>query len=608
MAKMKVKKGSKESVTPDQLGLGEVTDVKINAVRPEVLDWSTDWVTNRAFRSGSKEVKALKELVLPPLDAKQPEEEYTIYLDQAILFTATAETADIWEGLIFKKEPVYKVDNREPTEQEKKALLAVTDTGMSATELLREVIDEVIQTNRYGVLVDYPLQDISGEEKSRKQQLEDGDFSNCLSYEPEAIINWHYSLIKGDKMLSAVILKEKVQVFNTGSFETEDTFQYRVLTLEKNEKAGTRNGYVYRQQVYTEQKKENSEKSQFRLDLDVYPTIDTGQGAKNLDMIPFWIFNRAGQESADKLKAAIIAGIVELNKGHFRNSADYENEIHRSSIKTPVIPGGAALDKDIRMGGVIETQYPDAKPYILESKSPSPLASEMKAKEERMASIGARALGQNNAQVTTETARIQAAGEESTLGDLANIISEDFADMLQFKLNWDFGNIGIVTVQLNTDYFENEISIPELIKAWAWVEAGGGSFDAYFNLLDKRNVYPKDWTMEQELARIKATQLIVDGVETDEDGEVIETTPKILDENGNSLSGAIPPGVTLNGAQISAAIKVAESVASGDINPEQGVALLVAMGVSPDEARTMIPASDKNTQNVKKVVEEIEEL
>ncbi len=535
-----------------EIGLGETTDSQINTVRPEVLEWEPEWELNRAFRSGNHEVRQLRERVLPKLDAKQSDESYDAYLDQAILYEAASETADAWEGMVFKVAPVFTINGEELDETMQKYLNSVTDTGLSATELLREITDEVITTNRFGVLVDYPVADDEDAGKSRLEQLRDGDFSSCIKYHAESIINWHHEVVNGTKTLVALVLKEAIDNFNFNSFTIEETFQYRVLTLEPGE---SESGYIYRQRVYLETEIDNipavgvkpignassgtAKTQSFELILDIIPTMDKGDGnnGQPLEFIPFWLYNRAGQDDIEVIKEPLLGGITELNKGHFRNSADYENEIHKVSIKSPVIPGGIMDGKDLVMGAPIVTAYTESRPYILETANVSPLAAEMEAKEKRMAMLGAKALGTQASNISEETARIQAAGEESVLGDVATIISEDFSDMLLFKLQWDFGpSMTSATVTLNTDFWENEIDIPDLLSAFGWMQSGGGGMETYFNLLKKRNVYKEGWTMEQEIESIAETQKLLNKMDIGKPvEETVDISPITLDENGDPV-------------------------------------------------------------------------
>jgi len=516
------------------LELGDITDANISAVRSEVIEWQHNWRMNRAFRAGSQEVRKLQEGVLPKIDEEQSKESYAVYLEQAILYQAAQETADAWGGLIYKKDPVYSINGTQASELYADYLNSITDDGMSATELLREITDEVITVNRFGILLDYPVLSLEDAQISRAEQLEQKVFSNALQYKAESIVNWFVQTINHKKQLTILVLKERLDNFNMQSYSTQGTFQYRVLTMESSEL--TASGYAYRQRVFKDiTESSDAKKHQFELILDVTPLND----GIPMEQIPFWLFNRAGQESLGTVKPSLLDGITEINKGHFRNSADYENEIHRTSIKTPVIPGGLAEDsKNLSMGGVLETAFVEAKPYILESTSPSPLAEEMASKEKRMAYLGARVLGTSDSRITAETARIQAASEESILGDMANIISDDFSDMLKFKMQWDFGeDIFEVSTELNTDFWENEINIPDLISAFGWLQSGGGSLETYYNLLNKRNVYSKNWSLEQEKVKILETQKWLQSNEVGAigTGEVINTGNVILNNDSGEL-------------------------------------------------------------------------
>ena len=59
---------------------------------------------------------------------------------------------------------------------------------------------------------------------------------------------------------------------------------------------------------------------------------------KPFNYIPFWCLNVYGNMT-DKVKEPEILDLVEMNIGHYRNSADREYELHYVAMKTPIFPG-----------------------------------------------------------------------------------------------------------------------------------------------------------------------------------------------------------------------------------------------------------------------------
>jgi hypothetical protein len=228
-------------------------------------------------------VKAAGEKYLPRLEA-QTDEEDDAYRARASLFNATARTADGYLGLIFRRPPFVKApgdgrpeDRRRKTEDGPgeevrgrrsevsaigKAMEGfVNDADMQGTSLAnyaKNVVKEVVAVGRAGTLMDW-----EGESENRVY---------ASLYAAEKIINWRVERISGRNVLSLVVLKEAVEVPETGDgsagaspyqdgFEVRNVEQLRVLRLEeardqRSEVRGQREG-EYRCVVEVWRKKED---------------------------------------------------------------------------------------------------------------------------------------------------------------------------------------------------------------------------------------------------------------------------------------------------------------------------------------------------------------
>jgi hypothetical protein len=114
------------------------------------------WLRARDVFAGEDAVKAGGVRYLPRLDS-QSDEEYAAYKERASFFNATARTGDGLVGLVFRREPTFKIPKISSAVG--RALAAfVADANMLGTSLpayAKDVVREIITTGRAGSLVDW---------------------------------------------------------------------------------------------------------------------------------------------------------------------------------------------------------------------------------------------------------------------------------------------------------------------------------------------------------------------------------------------------------------------------------------------------------------------
>jgi hypothetical protein len=71
----------------------------------------TAWLRARDVIAGEDAAKLAGEIYLPRLDS-QSDDEYSAYKTRVSFFNATARTADGYIGLIFKREPTFKIPEK----------------------------------------------------------------------------------------------------------------------------------------------------------------------------------------------------------------------------------------------------------------------------------------------------------------------------------------------------------------------------------------------------------------------------------------------------------------------------------------------------------------
>ncbi len=192
----------------------------VNSTHPDYDASLPAWLRARDVFAGEDAVKAAAEKYLPRLDC-QDDKEYLAYKNRASFFNASARTADGFVGLIFRRDPTFKLPDAGTGVGD--ALIEFVEDadmlGTSLTAFSKKLVTEIIGVGRAGTLVDW-----NAEAEQR---------AYAVAYTAEDIINWHTERVNGRNVLTLVVLKEVsvMPASETDPFEPEEIQQLRVLKL-----------------------------------------------------------------------------------------------------------------------------------------------------------------------------------------------------------------------------------------------------------------------------------------------------------------------------------------------------------------------------------------
>jgi hypothetical protein len=367
----------------------------------------------------------------------QTDVEYITYQERAAFFNASARTLDAFTGMIFSKDPVYRL----PTAIEPYAN-DITLSGDNLREFAEQVVEQQIAVGRVGIMVDYPANAPTNITIAAAEALNIRPFLRY--YTAESIINWRTSYINGAQVLTMVVLKETVDVAED-EFTSNQVVQYRVLDL-------TEQGYRVR--VMDDAN---------ALISEMYPIQSGGP----LSYIPFVILG--ANSATSTVQKPPLLDLVDTNLAHYRNSADYEHGLHFTGLPTPYVAGvqlpeGATL----AVGSMSAWVFPDpsANAGYLEFKGDGlkTLREALKDKEQRMAVLGARMLADDKR--TAEafgTVELKTAGERSILASISRSASDSITRALNWMAEW-VGAPQDVEFNLNTDFGAARMA-PQMVTA-----------------------------------------------------------------------------------------------------------------------------------------------
>jgi hypothetical protein len=405
----------------------------------------------------------------------QTDVEYITYQERAAFFNASARTLDAFTGMIFSKDPVFKL----PTAIEPYAN-DITLGGDNLREFSEQVVEQQIAVGRVGIMVDYPANAPTNITIAAAEALNIRPFLRY--YTAESIINWRTSYTNGAQVLTMVVLKETIDVAED-EFTSNQVVQYRVLDL-------TEQGYRVR--VMDDSN---------ALISEMYPI----QNGSTLSYIPFVILG-ANSATATVQKPPLL-DLVDTNLAHYRNSADYEHGLHFTGLPTPYVAGvqlpeGATLS----VGSMSAWIFPDpsASAGYLEFKGDGlqTLREALKDKEQRMAILGARMLAEDKrSSEAFGTVELKSAGERSILAS----ISRSASDAIERCLNWMAEWVGApqdATFNLNTDFGAARMQ-PQMVTALLSAYQGEAMpLSVLFDNLQRGELIPPTMEFEEYEAQL----------------------------------------------------------------------------------------------------------
>ncbi|WP_313240381.1 DUF4055 domain-containing protein [Stutzerimonas kunmingensis] len=418
--------------------------------RPEYEAAQARWRLVRDVCKGSEAVKAAERLYLPkpnPHDtSKENAERYTNYLARAVFYNATGRTRDGLVGAVFRVVPTLTVP----------ALLDYMQTdangaGISVYQQSQTVLADVLETGRALVLVDFP----AVESASRADMQSGRARATITAYRAEDVINWRTTKVGARHLLSLAVLRETHEVEDGFGMKTEP--QYRVLSL--------RNG-VYTVDVWRRTGGEGA--------FEVAETYNPrrSNGAPWGEITAFFVGAQNNDTSIDE---SPLYDLAEINIGHYRNSAEFEDSVFTIGQQQLVITGlddhwaRELEERGIYFGSRAVITLPVGADAKLIQASPNSLAEvAMDKKVIQMVALGARLVEKGSATKTATEAASDNAAEHSVLSLVASNVSEAYTKALQCAAEF-MGATGECVYALNQDFIEARLdpqTLAELVKSW----------------------------------------------------------------------------------------------------------------------------------------------
>ena len=477
--------------------------VAVNSKHPDYLDAEPLWLTARAVVAGEHAVKAAGVRYLPRLE-QQDDDEYKAYKARACFFNATGRLLENFMGSIFRREPVVKLPEKDPSGNLAAFRLDVDLRGSTLPGYAKRLVGEVLQVARAGSLIDW-----EGDAEDR---------AYVSMYAAEDILNWRIERLNGRNELTLVVLREDVPNLPADEqalFDTSSSEQIRVLRLV----TAAHGGLEYLVEIWRPIKPAAGKLPGLKLERGKkveWHKVETKvpqRLGQPLPQIPF-VFHGSENYQADIGKLP-LQDLINTNLDHYRLDADYKHGLHFTALPTAYLVG---FDKQntFKIGSptawVTDTQGATAGFLEFKGDGLKTFERAMDRAEQHMAVLGSRMLELSKKVGETASAiELRAAGENSVLASLVINLSASLTQVMQW-VTWWHGTMTLaeafsqadVLIQLNTDFGVKGMAAPEitaLVLAWT---KGAISQDTMMDQFRAGEVLPAGRTNDEERALIAA--------------------------------------------------------------------------------------------------------
>ena len=473
----------------------------VNSTHPDYDASIVAWQRARDVFAGEDAVKSAAEKYLPRLDC-QDDKEYLAYKNRASFFNASARTADGFVGLIFRRDPTFKLPEGNGIADALTEFVEDADMlGTSLSAFSKKLVTEIINVGRAGTLVDW------NEEAEQR--------AYAVAYSTEDIINWHTERVNGRNVLTLLVLKEISQtpVAEDDPFVPEEIQQLRVLKLvpPQGTAANTKADWSYQVEIWqflADGQNISGTSKRGKKKWKLTDTITPLRLGKPLPLIPF-VFHgpRHSLPEVDKIP---LDDIIAVNLDHYRLSADYKHGMHYTALPTAWVSG---FDKNasLRIGSSTAwvAEAPGATAGYLEfhGQGLSTFERALDRDEQLMAVLGTRMLeSRKRVGETAAAIELRQSGENSILNTVSLSVSASLTQVLRWVYWWNSTEsipdaIGpdLVLVSLNTDFSitgMSSLEITALVAAW---QAGAISQATMLDLFRAGEVIAPGRTNDEEI-------------------------------------------------------------------------------------------------------------
>jgi len=487
------------------------------------------WEKSRAVIGGERFVKDFDGYIdtvsfqnlLIPFSPSMSGPQYEFYKAEAELPGIVSQYARIVIGGLLRKQPQLKLPDGVPEDAYNWIMNSFCHNSSPLVSFLDEALWEEIQTSRAWIYVDYPkLDNPDALTKEEMQAIK----PYPVIWNAESIVNWKVGTAAdtGMQRLEQVIVRQYVEKYTEESeFHPEyiDTVWvheivegfYRIRKFERKQEDAQVlmvNGKV--QQKYSQGATGNN------LHNSTYELVETNENilmnGERLTCIPAWPMNGAFRIIEPMLCPFIDKEVALYNKVSRRNHL-----LYGASTYTPVLTGnisdddfesivGAGLGSWIKLpeGGTATVLDTPTGALVDMDRA-------IAASIEDMAKLGIRMLTPETQQ-SGVALDIRNASQTAQLGTLNTKVSNQFASIIAFMLNWRYDlqlRNTDVEFELSADFNPTPLGADWLRLATEWYQAGLIPRSIWLQIMKQNDIISPDYDDEEGQVEITQDNIVM---------------------------------------------------------------------------------------------------
>lgn len=415
----------------------------INTAHREYVKYLPIWQRNHDAAEGEWAVKFRKSRYLPVPNGNGGEtesgERYKAYITRALYVNYVGRTLQGLLGMATRQEPSVEL----PPQID--YLLTDADNNRLALDTLSaRVVSNLLLKGRYILTPDYTGRSNEGETPTLEQTAQSRAF--IKGYIAESLINWH---VDANGQLDLAVLKETVE-------ENIDGFQFELVDYFREYRLIDGKAYV----------------REWRQEIPISEYMPIKMNGTIIDELPVIIAGSLDNNTTCDMPP--ITDIANVNIGHYRNSADYEEGVFICGQPTPVINVGTMSAHDwvlanpngVQLGssrGLVVEQGGGA--ILLQAAANGAAIEAMRAKEDQMIQLGAQIITPKTGSETVQAAKMRAGAETSTLQTVVKNTSSAIEQCLKWCASFVGANAELVRFEMTNKFFDESVDPQMLIVA-----------------------------------------------------------------------------------------------------------------------------------------------
>jgi hypothetical protein len=432
----------------------------------------------------------------PQDDSEQNKNRNDQFKLRAIFYAIAGYTSRGLVGKAFSKPPECKLET--VLEYMK---YNVDGMGTTLEQQSQDATRDVTRIGRAGLFVDFPN---SGGQVSKAQMESGGIFSTITKFDAGQIINWQTMRYGAKVVLAKVVLAYNSEV------KTPDGFGFEEVDTRMELKLSIIDGaLVYSTVKWTYRPTDGGLGKKWVPEQEIFPR---DSGGRLLTEIPFVFIG--SESNTQKVDPAPMHDLAQINKGHYNNSASYEDSVFVVGQAQPwmsgITQGHIDLLKSNQMytGSGFLMGVPSGEQYGFAQPEPNTLVREaMIDKLNMMVGLGAMFITPGTTAKTATQSNGEQFAQHSILSLIVSNVSDGYKKAFKFAALF-MGGTGESVFEINKHFVAPNADANMIREVVASFMGGTMPQIDFFNWQKKHGLISEEKVFEEYVEELDRAPMV----------------------------------------------------------------------------------------------------